>query len=475
MLSRRHLMLGASVALAAPHIIRSPATAANPIVRRDVMDMAASDRFFSDYAKAVAEMHKLKDGRNWSAQADIHADHCHHGEVEFLHWHRNYIRFFEKICAKMCGNPDFALPYWNWSKNSGRIPAPFFDLPELNVEHWNDPGQYVGKAWGRIDTVGRRGLDKTHGLMSDPARAGPFTLANINAIKRMGGIDEFWPALEGQPHNTGHVIAGATRSGKGGHIGSGLSPLDPIFWLHHCMVDRVWAEWQKSGHVTPDPKSDYSGQFFEADGSPAKANSTDVMNIANLGYTYDIFQRSVAGFESLQVDAKKIDDLKQLLQPGAAQSIGSAAYTGVSRVNLATSIDVAAPSIASQVTQLRALEAATGTTGGRRVLARLSDIVPPEKADLVVNVFVECPYLSPSTPASDPHYAGTFSFFGVSKTMQGMSGMHSATYVVDITEAVRQAGLADDKVKVQLMPLTAAAGAESGSTFKVGKVEIVSV
>ncbi|HTB03325.1 MAG TPA: tyrosinase family protein [Bradyrhizobium sp.] len=475
MLSRRHLMLGASVALAAPHIIRSPAIAANPIVRRDVMDMAASDRFFSDYGKAVAEMHKLKDGRNWSAQARIHADNCHHGEVEFLHWHRNYIRFFEKICAKFSGNPDFALPYWNWSKNAGRIPAPFFDRPELNVEHWNDPGQYVGKAWGRIDTVGRRGLDKTHGLMDDPTRGGAFTLANINAIKRLPSIDKFHPALEGQPHNTGHVIAGATKSGKGGHIGSGLSPLDPIFWLHHCMVDRVWAEWQKSGHVTPDPKSDYSGQFFEADGAPAKANSTDVMDIANLGYTYDIFQRPVSGFESVQVDAKKIDDLKQLLQPGAAQSIGSAAYAGVSRVNAATSIDVAAPSIASRVTQLQALESATGTTGGQHVLAVLSDIVPPEKDDLVVNVFVNCPYLSPSTPASDPHYAGTFSFFGASKDMQGMSGMHSATYVVDITEAVRQAGLADDKVRVQLMPLTAAAGAESGSTFKVGKVEIVSV
>lgn len=23
---------------------------------------------------------------------------------------------------------------------------------------------------------------------------------------------------------------------------------DPIFFLHHCNVDRLWAEWQDSGH-----------------------------------------------------------------------------------------------------------------------------------------------------------------------------------------------------------------------------------
>jgi tyrosinase len=477
MLSRRDLVLSASaVALAAPYIVSSSAIAATPIVRRDVMDMDAKDPFFSDYAKAVKKMHELPgDHRSWSAQARIHADQCHHGDLEFLHWHRHYIRFFEKICAELCGNPDFALAYWNWSKNSGRIPAPFFDRPELNVEHWNDPGQYVGGAWGPVDTVGRRGLDKSHGLMDDPARAGAFTLATINGIKKLPSIDLFRPALEGQPHNTAHIITGATRSGKGGHMGSGLSPLDPIFWLHHCMVDRVWAEWQNSGHDTPDPQADYSGMFFEADGKPATANSTGAMKIADLDYTYDVFQRPAPAAVSAQLNTEQVNSLKQILQPGPAQSIGSVANSSSSRANIETAIDIAAPGIPAHVTQLEELELATGATGGRRILAVLSNIVQPEKDDLLVNVFVDCPYLSPTTPSSDPHYAGTFSFFGVSKKMQGMDGMKPPTYVVDITGPVRQAGLAKDKIRVQLMPLTASQGRESGSTFQVGKVEIVSV
>jgi tyrosinase len=462
--SRRNFVLAAAATLATPYISRSSAVAATTLVRRDVMDMPATDPFFSDYANAVKKMHALgaNDGRNWIAQAKIHADNCHHGEVEFLHWHRHYIRFFEKICANMCGNPNFALPYWNWSKNSGRYPAPFFDLPELNVEHWNDPGKYNGKAWGPIDTVGRRGLDKTHGLLDDPVRGGSFTLTNVNRIKQLPSIDLFHPSLEGQPHNNGHVVAGATKTGKTGHIGDGLSPLDPIFWLHHCMVDRVWAEWQRSpALVTPDPKADYSGQFFEADGTSAKANSSSAMDIANLDYTYDIFQTAPAVTAAARVAV------------AAPVVIGSAANTTASRANLETAINVSIPTLDTHAKELRAQEAA-GETSRNRLLAKLSDVKGPAANDLLVNVFVNCPYLSPSTPYSDPHYAGTFSFFGAQK-MQDMPGMNSRTYVVDITTAVREAGFAPDKIKLQFMPVSAAAGAESKSSFYVGKIEILSI
>jgi tyrosinase len=458
MQSRRNFMLATTAILAAPYVVRNRAAAATPIVRRDVMDMQPSDRFFSDYAKAVQQMHSLSgnDGRSWLAQAKTHADYCHHHELQFLHWHRPYIRFFEQICAKFSGNPDFALPYWNWSKNSGRIPAPFFDLPELNVEHWNDPGQYVGKAWGPINTIGRRGLDKNRGLLDTPG-GGAFTLTNINRIKGLPNIDLFVPGLERQPHDTGHIITGALQSPPMGHMYSGLSPLDPIFWLHHCMADRVWAEWQQ-GHTTPDPKVDYSGQFVDADGKPAQANSTMALNIANLGYTYDVLQTvSVAAVAAARS------------QPVPLKTIASITNNNISRVNEETAIEVAIPSLTNKATELR-VQAAASRPSSTQILAKLSDITAPETTDLVVNVFVNCPYLSPATPYTDPHFAGTFSFFGAAK----MAGMGGDTCVVDITTAVREAQFAPDKINLQFMPVPAIAGGESRSTFKVGKVEILS-
>jgi tyrosinase len=474
--SRRNFIMGAATVLASPYILQRSSFAANPIVRRDVMDMAENDSFFSDYAKAVQNMHILADSRNWLSQAKIHADHCHHNDVEFLHWHRHYIRFFEKICAALCENPNFTLPYWNWSKNSGLIPAPFFDRPELNVEHWNDPGQYDGAAWGPVDTVGRRGLDKSHGLISDPIRGGPFTLAAVNGLKTLPTIDDFWPALMGNPHNTAHRLVGATRTGKGGHMGDGLSPLDPIFWLHHCMVDRVWAEWQRSGHVTSDPGADYSGQFFEADGSSAKATSTGAMDIANLNYTYDIFQTAQPTLGAASALSRfSTEQIEDLLRAGPTSTIGSAGNTADSRANFETAINVQVPSLATHAAEMRTLARNGLTLSNQRVLARLSDVEGPQTPDLLVNVFINCPYLSPGTPFSDPHYAGTFSFFGGTKTMERMPGMNSQTYVVDITGPVRETGFAAENIKVQFMPITAAADSKSNSSFRVGKVEILRV
>lgn len=474
MSSRRRFMVGAAVALVAPYIVRRSAIAATTLVRRDVMSMPDNDPFFADYATAVKKMHETSGGRNWLAQAKIHADYCKHGELEFLHWHRHYLRFFEKICASLCGNPNFALPYWNWSKNSGRYPAPFFDLPELNVVQWNDPGQYNGAAWGAIDTAPRRGLDKTHGLLDDPIRGGAFTLNTINDIKAQPTIDLFQPALEGQPHNNGHVVAGArkTASQKVGHIGSGLSPLDPIFWLHHCMVDRVWAEWQKvPGHATPDPQTNYAGNFVEADGSPANANSTGALNIADLGYTYDVLQ----GAPLVAAASPQFQELNKLFPPVPPQTIGTATNADTSRVNIPTAITVTASALPARVAELHAMEAAGVRLARKRILAKLSDISWPETGDVLVNVFVDCPYLSPETPYSDPYYAGSFSFFGSAKAMPGMPGMSSAVFVVDITRPARDLGLATDKIKIQLMPVPAAAGGESSSSFKVGKVEILAV
>jgi tyrosinase len=470
--TRRHFVVGAVAALAAPYVARRSASAATPIVRRDVMDMADNDRFFSDYASAVKKMHSLtSDGRNWVSQAKIHADYCHHSGIEFLHWHRHYIRFFEKICAELCGNPNFALPYWNWSKKSGRIPAPFFDLSELNVEHWSDSGQYDGKAWGPINTLPRRGLDKSHGLL-DSVRGGAFTLDTINGIKRLPNIDLFRTALEGQPHNTGHVVSGALPSNKVGHIGDGLSPLDPIFWLHHCMVDRVWAEWQKSGHATPDPKADYSNQFIDADGKPATANSTGAMDIAGLGYDYDIFQPGLTSAEATELSAQKIKEFKGLFPPKPPETIGSAANESASVANLETAIAVGVPTLKSRIAELRAAETVGLGLAGGRILAILSELKLPEANDLVVNVFVDCPYLSPETPYTDPHYAGTFSFFG---NAMKMPGMEQPNYVIDVTKPVREAGFTPEKLKLQFMPITANAEGESKSTFRVGKVNILAI
>ncbi|MEP7030560.1 MAG: hypothetical protein ABI830_06480, partial [Pseudolabrys sp.] len=105
-----------------------------------------------------------------------------------------------------------------------------------------------------------------------------------------------------------------------------------------------------------------------------------------------------------------------------------------------------------------------------RILARLSEVMASkERSPMVINVFVNCPYLSPKTGYKDKHYAGSFSFFGPAEHNHG-------DYYIDVTEPLRNlAGdgrIATDLVNVQLMPVPVGERAAKAS-FSVGSVELL--
>lgn len=480
MIRRRTFLTTAAGGMAMPLLMARRPAAATPRVRRDVMELSEEDPFFAQYADAVRKMHALPEGdrRNWRRQAQIHADFCKHGSLAFLHWHRHYLAFFEAICGELIGNPDFALPYWNWSKRSGIIPAPFYDRQELDVAYWNDPGTYSSPNWGPVDTVARRGLAKGRGLLQDPTRGGSFTSATLEDIKTMPSASLFRSRLEGSPHNNGHVIVGATASGPSGHIGSGLSPLDPIFWLHHCMVDRLWAEWQKT-RSTPDPGETYADDFVDRKGAPAPVAAAQAQTIEALGYTYDILQAAplVAAAGGRLIDAIVPDIRKVLAQQVTPTTLGSAENDEVSVPLAATAIKVDAPDLPRSLAGDRpvttfSLGRETIGVEGRRILARLDDVsLGAGGTDFVANVFVDCPYLSPETGYVDPHYAGTFSFFG--------RGHHGNQFTIDVTGPARKLAnegrLRSDGLTLQLMTLPAYMDSKTDASFKVGRVTVLAV
>jgi tyrosinase len=60
------------------------------------------------------------------------------------------------------------------------------------------------------------------------------------------------------------------------------SPCDPIFWLHHAFIDRVWTQWQVPN---PGQAPPLSGADRVMD--PWAETLDDAVDAAGLGYAYD--------------------------------------------------------------------------------------------------------------------------------------------------------------------------------------------
>ncbi len=477
MLSRRKFIAVSGATLALSMVLPKKAHAQSLRLRRDITTMAPDDPFFQEYSEAVRIMHELpqSDPRNWRNQAIIHANYCPHGGLDFLQWHRHYITFFEQICGELIGDPSFALGYWNWSNNQGRIPSPFFEDGPLNVQFWNDPSNYSTPPLSRtpwpdpITTVGVRGLSETRGLQDFDffGNQNPFTEDAIETILRQTNFGFFSQLLEGEPHNVAHGLSGIGN----GHMANGLSPLDPIFWLHHCNVDRIWAEWQSSGNTTPSNPRQYNQQFSNAQGNLVDVSANDTSDFNGLGFTYETTRPSLQPIalmsaRGIQTAIPRSDEVMNVL--------GRATNTETSQIRSVTSIPVETANLSNELFSSRKFNRTNFLSRPQtaieqsRILAVFKDVTPPssEKAPILVNVFVDCRYLNARTSTDDPHYAGTFSFFGGTKE-----------FVVDITSTLRyaleQGIMVDQPVNIQLLPFSTDSDVDTQILF--GSVELVRV
>jgi tyrosinase len=151
----------------------------------------------------------------YSALVAIHSDmsHNHHrlmaddpvlGQLRFLSWHRAYLFQFEKLLAK----DGMRIPYWDWANDQ--------KLPD----------------WVHLPAGVTRGPDTSRKLPTQP-------MVDTQVLS-MPTYVPFTIALEEPPfHNTVHMWVGGTMQNPM------ISPRDPIFWLHHANVDRIWAQWQE--------------------------------------------------------------------------------------------------------------------------------------------------------------------------------------------------------------------------------------
>ena len=197
-----------------------------------------------------------------SALTDIY-DHCRHsypGHVEqhFFSWHRAFLYYFEQTLRAASGDITLNLPYWNWYSTPTIPPA--FTAPANATNPLFHPRGH--------NTVG-------------PLSLSPFSHADFKSSP--APYPQFTEDLEGDPHGTVH-------NNLGGDMGSILtSAIDPIFWLHHCNVDRLWNVWVNQGNTNPPLSDSWSDQSFTYDvaGTMKKTAGQVTNTVIMLGYKYD--------------------------------------------------------------------------------------------------------------------------------------------------------------------------------------------
>jgi hypothetical protein len=153
----------------------------------------------------------------YAAEHETHFFHGIHQNSHFLPWHRDFIRRFED--ALRTYHPAVTLPYWNSVADTSPS-DPLWDNAFL--------GQF-DSAWG---------LGRALGSDTLPSEG------QMNAALGNAGYDTFWPDLEANVHNHPHNWVGGVMAGR-------ASPGDPIFYLHHCWIDLLWAQWQLRNPAAP--------------------------------------------------------------------------------------------------------------------------------------------------------------------------------------------------------------------------------
>lgn len=443
-------------------------------IRRDVATMTATDDTIVAYKDAITKMHSMwpdTDKRSWEGQAHIHQDYCPHSNWFFLPWHRAYLYYFEQLIRELSGYEEFALPYWNWTTDT-QIPPTFWgaDNP-LDPAKWDDPDPNIGSGPTRLATqmttmpataVAQSVIDD---ILSetDFQQFGSYKASSQRPVTAPFGSSG---ELEQTPHN-------AVHGEIGGHMGFFLSPLDPIFWMHHGNIDRLWAKWNSLGNANSDDPDwlnyNFDDNFVDPAGSLQSKTVAETLDTEQLGYIYDNVGTTPAGLVASKPPSALI---------AQATAKFSAANIIDTEVNSVTTLPVTVSATPAIPADIKTLDRNLLTAGGRRVLAILSDITPPvDDIDIRVRVFINCSYLTPQTSTNDPHYVTTLAFFVSRHQMGGESMIRKIAFSVDLTETLTRlnrlnlnpAGVID----VQLVSVVTEGRNPDDAAFRVGNVEIV--
>lgn len=504
-LTRRGFLLGTAGLAGSSALALSPGLSAafagsRPRFRRYDVASPQGQRMLVSYARGIEVMLRkpASDPLNWFRNAFVHFLDCPHGNWWFYVWHRGYIGHFERTIRRLSGDPNFTLPFWDWTSHpelpeslfrgvltpTAEAFAPYtgnlvrfteFIKPSLQT-YWNGLSKQqreqleqrgyssLDDAWtgvsgagdagnmafaitcgSRYPTLANRKLDATtsdcvsarvvaSGLSvqayHDPDPSSSFTSVKTPShhLPPTGG--DAFSILEGQPHNKLHNYIGGyynpqINPGPFGNMSNNLSPVDPIFMLHHSNMDRLWDVWtrrQISAGLPIEPTGPDREQFMQEPflffvdslGKSLAARAGDYFSTAVFDYDY------APGYGSGWTQTSQ-----RLRASGAPPILQGTVNADSGRVN-----------VPLERIQTHLSESTSAGLLAEVTIQRPTGLAAPREFTILVNAPAE---LNTAEPGS-PYYAGTVAFFG--PTMSHHESMHQgmakgSTFVVPLPRSLK--------------------------------------
>jgi tyrosinase len=497
------------------------------LVRKNVWELGSD---WADpilwYARGVAAMQSrpINERSSWRFYAAIHGFHpelwqvlgylnfsepgpsrdeirrfwrqCQHGSWYFLPWHRGYTLAFEATLraavVELGGPSDWTLPYWNYFKTGQNALPPAFASRDWPDGQGNNPlfiplrygPNGDGNVFVPLDAVNLEAL-------SDP----DFTGVDSGGSPGFGGVDtgfshggQVHGRLETQPHDWVHGLVGG--SNESSPFGGGLmsnpdtAALDPIFWLHHANIDRLWQVWRQNSptHVDPTEPNWVNGPLAVGerelvmpmpDGSAWSFTPAQMADLAALDYEYDDLSLREPPAEPFS------DPIARRMAPrsarGAMATKKSTELVGANRGSLPVQGADIRTSVALNPEALRRVSASLFADAAvpDRVFLNLENVRGSTDA-VAFRVYVGLP------PGSEPeqhpeHQAGNIALFGVRKASLPTEehGGEGLTFVLEITKVVDALQLGKvvgvDALEVRLVPVRPIA---ASAQVSIGRISI---
>lgn len=332
-------------------------------------------------------------------------DNCTHSksgaeEIHFLVWHRMFTYHFEKIVRKLSGHSDFALPYWGYTNTVDSLKN------RTMPEKYRDQSSTLYQS-ARLDSL-LKGIP----ISGNATRKLSLTKLNENHSYSLynSNVDQ---APHGAMHNyIGYGNVKSKDKFKHNVIWQKDTPgmmsqvetaaFDPIFWVHHANIDRIWQQWTNSPNgqkvlLEELKKVPWDYVFFDENGQKVVYTIEEVVDML---YTMDY------DYDDTKVYAKEIEKSNLLVFNVQDFTKGDTLSISSKKIALNKDIKISLPNTKGKNVRLLSK---SNKKGEVLILSVTVSFTKAPEGDF--EVYLNLPTNVKATP-ENKYFAGFMTFFG---------------------------------------------------------------